>query len=323
MGRMPSVVKQVTELINGEIDCRGESKYEAKQGAIAEIRAQDGTATSNEINSRIGIFSNSAARHAHGTWVDMAKYIKEEFGIKNIYDTRPEHVADYLNYRLEKGDLTVRSFNNICGYAEKYGVALRMESGDTTGRYSFHGAVEPCRQDGKISLPANEVANRKYDNPAQVSGAMASPIHTVAAELMYQGGARISEVSELRADRNMLGINADGMGEIKLTNTKNGQERTMYTPAANYKAVEAIQAENGGVFRFDQSEFRTDLIRACEATGEQYTGAHAFRYNFAQSEFQKNLDKGMSVAEAKQAVAEKMGHTRADKDTTDRYLGRA
>jgi len=70
---------------------------------------------------------------------------------------------------------------------------------------------------------------------------MANPVHQLAADLMYQGGARISEVSELRADRNMRGINADGMGEIRLTNCKNGMDRTMYVPARTYTTVEAIQ----------------------------------------------------------------------------------
>lgn len=46
--------------------------------------------------------------------------------------------------------------------------------------------------------------------------------------------------------------------------------------------------------------------------------SHSFRYNFAQDEYQKNVDKDLDVKEAKRQVSESMGHHRPH--ITDHYL---
>jgi len=92
-------------------------------------------------------------------------------------------------------------------------------------------------------------------------------------------------------------------------------------------AIQIRSYMENGVFKVDQNHFRESLKYACKIEGENYTGAHGLRYNFAQNtfieRFENNLSRGMSPDEAEREAlkytSEQMGHHR--EEITKHYLG--
>lgn len=321
MSKLGSVTRQCRDLINGAINEIGHSKYDAEQRVIAELRTEGVPVTEHAIAQRTGIYSIETRKQVLNHWVQCANYAKENFDIRDIRDIRADHVGAWLNSKIES-DLTTKTIKNMCGSMEKFGVALRRQHGDPDGRYNFSDSIQEAREEARAVLRDNPPVNRAFENPAQLAQNLRVTVHSIGADLMYQGGARISEVSELRADRNMLGIDpATGKGRIKLTNTKNGKIREILVPADLYRAVEREIAEKG-VFRFDKDAFRADLRETCYKTGENAdNGPHGFRYNYAQNRYQELIRQGYTAQHAKYIVSRELGHGRAS--ITDRYLGRS
>lgn len=313
MAKTFSMVKQCADLArHGEINCIGESKLEAKQTAIVDIKAIGGKIDSSGIGQRTGIHSINSLKANLNTWIEASKFIKAEFGVKNIYDIRAQHIGAYLQQKMEQPGLKVSSYMDVCSRLEKFGVALRWESGATDGRYSFSDTIKDYREEGKVILTENTKVNRAFENPAAVANAMTNPLHSTAAQIMYQGGARISEVSELK-ERNLLANN-----QILLTNTKGGEKRKITVASDVFQKV-FTEIKKNGAFKIDQETFRLDIKQASTKTGECVeNGPHGLRYNFAQNEYKKCLNNGMTVQQAKLHVSEKLGHHRAD--ITERYI---
>ncbi len=320
MSKSGSVTRQCRDLINGAINEIGHSKYDAEQRVIAELRTEGVPVTEHAIAQRTGVYSIETRKQMLNHWVQCGNYCKQMFDIRDIRDIRADHVGAWLNSKIES-DLTTKTIKNMCGSMEKFGVALRREIGDPDGRYNFSDAIQEAREEARAVLRDNPPVNRAFENPAQVAQNLRVAVHRIGAELMYRGGARISEVSELKMERNMLGIDpATGKGRIKLTNTKNGKIREMQVPADLYRAVEREIKENG-VFKFDKGAFRSDLREAGYKTGENAdNGPHGLRYNYAQHRYEELTRDGYTIQHAKYIVSRELGHGRAS--ITDRYLGR-
>ena len=74
-------------------------------------------------------------------------------------------------------------------------------------------------------------------------------------------------------------------------------------------------ARDGGkvsAFRFNQDGYREALKSAANATGQDYTGSHGLRHNFAQNHYAKILGEGRSQNAALKETSRALGHHRSE-----------
>lgn len=293
MAKTPSIVKQMADLIKDSMKI-GESKHTAKA---------DGTVKS-------GIFSFNSATAMRTTWVNMGKFCREEFGLRDIRNIRPEMVREYLSKKAYEDEISAKSYVNVCARLEKLCTALESKRGVDVSE--LRAEIKECRAFTE-DLRAAKNDNRAYLDPERTISKIGDPYCRLAANLQYEGGARISEISKL--DRRNL---TPYEGEIVLKNTKGGLERTTKVSPETYEKLVAIIKERGQ-YRLNVKNYRAELREAALLTGDDpKKSTHGFRFNFAQRLYFQLLGEGMSPPMAKSRVSSRLGHKRTE--ITDRYL---
>src|SRR5437016_4989948 len=100
MSKRPSLTKQIVDVLNS-LARFGESKYEAKQQAIAANKAA-GVKGYNPARVE-GIYSISTMKTYRKECIAFANWVKETFGCRWL-DEAKNYVDDYLKMRINRGD---------------------------------------------------------------------------------------------------------------------------------------------------------------------------------------------------------------------------
>lgn len=293
MAKTPSIVKQMADLVKNSMKI-GESKHVAKA---------DGSA-------KEGIFSFNSAVAMKSTWVNMGKFCREEFGLRDIRSISPEMVREYLSKKAYDDEVSAKTYANICTRIEKFCTALESKRGIVVSE--LRAEIKECRAFTE-DLRAAAKDNRAYLDPEKTISKIGDPYSRLAAKLQLEGGARISEIAKL--DKRNL---TENEGKIVLKNTKGGLERTTKVSPETYEELAEIIKERGQ-YRLDVKKYRAELREAALLTGDDpKKSTHGFRFNFAQRFYFQLLAEGMSPEMAKSRVSSRLGHKRSE--ITDRYL---
>ena len=112
MSKTPSMRKQVVDHFK-KLECFGQSRYEAKQIAIAETRSAGVTDWSPARTD--GIFSFSTKETYIKESIAFAQWAKQIHGCKYISDAR-NYVGEYLKHRLQLGHSawTLQTIRSAC-----------------------------------------------------------------------------------------------------------------------------------------------------------------------------------------------------------------
>ena len=293
MAKTPSIAKQMADLVKNSMKI-GESKHVAKA---------DGSA-------KEGIFSFNSAVAMKSTWVNMGKFCREEFGLRDIRSISPEMVREYLSKKAYDDEVSAKTYANICTRIEKFCTALESKRGIVVSE--LRAEIKECRAFTE-DLRAAAKDNRAYLDPEKTISKIGDPYSRLAAKLQLEGGARISEIAKL--DKRNL---TENEGKIVLKNTKGGLERTTKVSPETYEELAEIIKERGQ-YRLDVKKYRAELREAALLTGDDpKKSTHGFRFNFAQRFYFQLLAEGMSPEMAKSRVSSRLGHKRSE--ITDRYL---
>ncbi len=296
----------------------GQSKHHEK-----ELVRESGARTWYEIGKGLGIYSYKTLDAYRDVAKQLMSYVKSEFGIKDIEKLTGEHVKSFLEYKVEQG-IFYRTFQQYAAAVEKLEVALNRysEFNSRGNSYSFESHVREVREVAKETLERTN-PTRAYENPTDLVKNLTEKEHFLMAKMQYEGGARIHEGSLIKHDQ-LKGIDTDTftgkeVGKIEVQG-KGGYVRDINVSADTYRQLENHIKENG-VFRIDKDAYRADLKSAAEKSGQDYTGSHGLRWNFAQERFNELQEKGnLTYEQALKQVSEEMGHHRAD--ITEHYLGK-
>ncbi|MBS3755674.1 MAG: site-specific integrase [Desulfobacterales bacterium] len=96
-----------------------------------------------------------------------------------------------------------------------------------------------------------------------------------------------------------------------MKDTKGGKPRDIQVSKQTYSQLRRTIEENGN-FQVNQKTYQSKVNAAAKLTGEQRTGTHDFRYNFAQNLYNQYVESNLNNVQAQQAVSWEMGHERAD-----------
>ena len=233
-----------------------------------------------------------------------------------------EHIKSFLESRIADG-IKYSTFQREAAALSKFENAMNMYA-DRDGKhneYNFREAIQDVRREASEVLDKT-IETRAYDDPKSLISALSNDDYKVVASIQHESGARINEVWQI--ERNDLkGMKLDPytkefMGFVEVTG-KGGKEREIAVSIDTYKSIESIIQEKGNM-EFDKDEYRNSLKEAAELSGQDYTGSHGLRWNFAQERMEELQGTNMTYEERLQEVSWEMGHERAD--ITEHYLAR-
>jgi hypothetical protein len=315
-----STVGQVTQIWRQSgINQIGVSKHIAKETA-----REAGAEGWHDVGKRLGVHSYKTADLYRDVWINVAKYVRETYQVKDLEKLQGEHIAGYLQSKVDAG-LAHSTLMTYSAAVEKLETALNLYAEITHSErsYNWQSELKDVRQEYK-SLERNE-GSRAHDNPRALIGEIRDDRYNLIARTQYESGARLDEVRI--ETRDLHGMRPDpATGETKgwiEVEGKGGKIREIGVQSETYKAIEQQVRSNGGSWGIgddkDRQDYREALKEASMTSGEAYTGSHGLRWDYAQERFQElQTHGGMTYNEALAEVSREMGHERAD--ITEHYL---
>jgi len=278
----------------------GESKHEAKNAA-----RESGARTWHELGKNLNIYSYSSADSYRDVAKEAFRYIKENFGVKDITKIQSEHIQSYLEHKIEE-NIKYSSFQKYASACEKLEVALSRYTGK---EYNFD--LKETRELAQQILQKTD-AHRAYDNPQKVINAISDKTFKILATAQLESGARVHELNNLKLSQ----FKENGSITVQ---GKGGKIRDLELSEKTYNDLKAIvlSSENQRLV-FSTDNYRNELKAACEKIGETYNGTHGLRWSYAQSTFAKLQQQGKTYEQALSIVSQKLGHERPD--ITEHYL---
>jgi len=288
------------------IDAIGTSKHAAK-----ELAREQGYTTKHDIAKQIGVHSFATKEQYINVAIDLLKYARDEFQIRDAARLTNEAVNSFLESKIAQG-VARNTFDKYAAAIEKFIVGLNKFqeqhnlptiSIDTTQvREQAREMLERTTQSRAYSDPQSLIANIKND------------VFKTIAQAQLAGGFRISELNHMSL-ANFLGDRT-----FKVISGKGGLDREIQLPQNIYdKLLELAKQPNlaNGKYGFDMNQYRNELKLAAQASNQNYSGSHGLRWNFAQIKYLEYSQKYGEVR-ALQMVSNLLGHSRSD--ITKHYL---
>jgi integrase len=251
----------------------------------------------------------------------LGRFVKEEFGIRDLEKLTTNHIRDFLDYKKEMGV----SYSHWSGYAAAIGKlenALNRYSQafNRGNNYDFRAAVRELRPEAQAELPRFQ-GTRHYDNPYRLINAISNQTHQLVARIQHESGLRVAGASIVTIGQ-LQGLATDrltgkAVGVISYVG-KGGKAGTAQMSPETYQRL-ATHVGKCEELNISADGYRASLKEAAQATGQTYNGSHGLRWNFARERFQELQGKGLSYENALGMVSHEMGHNRIE--ITEHYLG--
>ena len=290
--------------------------------AEKEVARSEGARTWAALGKSLNIYSYGTAEVYKDTWHQACHWAKDNLGVRDVETLQGEHIKSFLESRIADG-IKYSTFQRESAALSKFENAMNMYA-DRDGKhneYNFREAIQDVRREASEVLDKT-IETRAYDDPKSLISALSNDDYKVVASIQHESGARINEVWQIETN-DLKGMKLDPFskefkGYVEVTG-KGGKEREIALSIDTYKQIENILQEKGNT-EFDKDEYRNSLKEAAELSGQDYTGSHGLRWNFAVERMEELQGTGMTYEERLQEVSWEMGHERAD--ITLHYLAR-
>lgn len=275
----------------------------------AETRAaiEHGAAGRHEIAAVTGIHSSLTLDRYKSVWRDYISYCRAEGYGKDPRTYGPVTVTDYMQHRIDAG-CSANTLQSIGSALGKWAAACdRAYGGDRFA--SWAKPIAEARALGRQVCPRLDQETRAFHDPWRVIATMTDPRAQLAATLQLTTGLRSMNVCKLQ-------LNTDGSLFVR---SKAGYTCPHFAISPSIsRELRELADPSGKVNLIAYKPYIAAIQAACAATGEHYTGSHAFRHNYAQARYAELRQGGMSVDRAKMQVSEELFHHRLD--IIDTYL---
>ena len=278
------------------------------RGAETRAAIERGAVGRHQIAAATGIHSSLTLDRYKSTWRDYINYCRGEGGYgKDPRNYGPETVQDYMAHRIEDG-CSANTLQSIGSALGKWAAACdHAYGGDRFQAWSK--PIAEARALGRAVCPHMDTETRAFRDPWCVIAAMSDPRARLAATIQLTTGLRSMNVTRLQ-------LNQDGSLYVK---SKAGYTCPHFAISPKISAeLRALADPQGKVNLIAYKPYIAALQAACAATGEHYTGSHAFRHCYAQARYAELRGQGLSVDRAKLQVSEELFHHRLD--VVDKYL---
>ena len=276
MARAGSIAFQVSKIIKAHNGI-GQSKLESRNASgIKSI--ESGHKISDKFHSY------KSLDNARNDLMNLGKFAKSEFGIKNMQHIDKEVIRDWIKSK----DITYNTASNYLSEINKVHEHLNITREE----------VKELRHELKQELRSNELQTRAYKHLDHIQLPEKSQ---PAFELQRDYGLRVNAATHINIEKQLDG------NTLKYKEKGGKLSEKELSPTLVSKIKE--NAVNGK-YELSYNTYRDQLQKAIEKTGQTYNGTHGIRHAYAQ----KELEAGKS----KQEVSEAMGHVRPE--ITNTYL---
>ncbi len=276
MARAGSIAFQVSKIIKEHNGIRIKKKERREESGIKSI--ESGHKVSDLFHSY------KSLDNARNDLMNLGKFAKSEFGIKNMQHIDKEVVKDWIKSK----DITYNTASNYLSEINKVHEHLNISREE----------VKELRQELKQELRSNELQTRAYKHLDRIQLPEKSQ---PAFELQRDYGLRVKAATHINIGKQLHG------NTLKYQEKGGKWSEKELSPTLVSKIKE--NAINGK-YELSYNTYRDQLQKAIEKTGQAYNGTHGIRHAYAQ----KELEAGKS----KQEVSEAMGHVRPE--ITNTYL---
>lgn len=306
-----SICWQVTEVFKNQNNL-GTSKHEAK----AEARAE-GAKTWEDIGQAIGIHGQSTYQDYINITKDAFSFAREEYGLRDLTRIEPHMIQAFLMDKIENGGrndagVARATYSTYSSALHKLEASLNKYSIEKDLGRQFDFGLKDIGKYAALKLGEKNVSSRAYNDAKAVAGGIPGK-HNLLGNVLQETGARISEVSNLKADQ-LRGLYPDPhSGEIKgWVNVvgKGGKHCDKGMTPSTYARLE--KAINEGKANFNHGNFREQLKISAIKNGEKYSGAHSLRWSWAQSRHAELQKLGLSYESSLSIISKEMSHNRSD-----------
>lgn len=304
---------QVTEVYKS-IDDIGTSKHEAK-----ELARGAGAKTWEDLGQAIGTHSYSTRDDYIAYSKDMASWVKDQYGVRDITKIQTHHAEAWFKDKFENGgragDGISRATFDTYGAAiakfesaiSKYCEAKGIDRGEKINLKEVRGYA-------KAELGLRNKDSRAYKDPKALVAATPGK-YNLLAKIILESGARISEGGTIKAEQ-LLGIKEDKdfkvpVGVVKVYGKGGKPNELKMTPGTYAELVKAVESGNG-TFHINQGNFREKLAEAAKITGQKYEGPHGLRWSYAQRTHADLQKIGLSYEASLSEISNRMTHERSD-----------
>lgn len=285
-----------------------EISSDTHRGDETRMAIEQGFSGRHEIAAQTGIHNSLTYSRYKSVWRDYLNYCKTEGGYgKDPRTYGPETVTDYMQHRIE-GGCSANTLMSIGSAMGKWAAACDRAYGGTRFQ-EWAKPIAEARALGRQVCPHLDQETRAFKAPQAVIAAMTDPRAQLAATIQLTTGLRSMNVTRLQ-------LNPDGSLFVR---SKAGYTAPHFAISPKISAELREMADSTGkVNLIPYKAYIAQIQAACAATGEKYTGSHAFRHNYARNRFNELRQGGMSVDRAKLQVSEELFHHRLD--IMDKYL---
>ena len=256
-------------------------------------------------------------------WNNFFNYLIEHWGIKDFEKISAEHIAAYMDYKIEYYP-SKQYLEKISAALGKLEIALKhfvkaIYNEDRNYDFSIRQTLLDEARD--LKYVSNNYHNRAYINPTLLIQNLQNPLHQLAAKIQHEGGARIEGVALIKQEQ-LLGTKLDTITNVKkgiiFTKEKGGKEGEVLVELETYHELVAHLSQLN-TFKVSRQAYYNDIKRSAFASGEIAEASHGLRWNFAKRRMFEYSLIGYSYEESLQEVSYEMKHNRAV--ITKHYLG--
>ena len=255
-------------------------------------------------------------------WNNFFNYLKEHWGINDFEKISSEHVAAYMDYKIEYYP-SKQYLEKISAALGKLEIALKhfakaIYNEDRNYDFSIRQFILDEARD--LDMVANNYHNRSYVNPTLLIQNLTNPIHQLAASIQYEGGARIEGVGLIKEsqlkDYKFDFISKKEVGIIE-TKEKGGKVGDVLVSLETYNTLSSHFSKNK-YFKINRQFYYEDIKQAALKSNEIPEASHGLRWNFAKRRMFEYAKAGYSYEDSLQEVSYEMKHNRAV--ITEHYL---
>ena len=236
----------------------------------------------------------------------LAHFCNAEFGLRRVTDISPKMVSSFLGKVSQMG-YSKNSVNGFITQIEKLASFCNMPLHDK--------AIVPYKQsDAYMNLEKKDTETRAYAHPERIIDALGSvgsredvvEKMQFSASLSLNYGLRINDACHFKT-----------LPDSKiLYNSKNGMRTVKVLASEDHTKAKSL-SENGK-YNLSVNTIKAAWGKACDYAGENRTGLHGLRHNFAQNLYSDLRDRGLTHKEACLVCSKELNHSRPE--ITERYL---
>lgn len=226
-------------------------------------------------------------------------YVKEHFDGKVASNISSDSAKSFLE--LKANEVSGGTLNTYISTMNKIADNLNKDNIGTLSREDIQSIKNEIKENHSLSSTHE---NRSYDNPISIRNEMQNTPFSLSADLQHLAGLRAND----SIDSSKWTINDDN--SLTISGSKGGI--TYQTAILSQNIIDRVSEAKEMNYKANYTEYKNTLKEAVETTGQDWSGTHGLRYNFAQERVSELQEEGYTKAEAEGLTSLAMGHSRLE-----------